>query len=191
MATAGLLSSFKGALTHGGARPSLFEITVSKPTAVKGSFDTMATHCNVSAIPPLTVTPIERQYFGRTVKIPGDLVFADLTTTIINTENYTVRNEIEKWMDVINGTSDNKNTVSGLGLGDFGLGTAELIHYQQDGTATMTYEFIDIWPTTISEIALSYDTASDIEQFDVTWAYNYYTTEGDSSGAVGDGWDQD
>ena len=39
----------------------------------------------------------------------------------------------------------------------------------------MTYEFVDIWPTTLSEIALSYDTASDIEQFDVTWSYNYYT----------------
>ena len=42
----------------------------------------------------------------------------------------------------------------------------------------MTYQFEEIWPTAISEIALSYDTASDIEQFDVTWAYNYYTQNG-------------
>ena len=41
-----------------------------------------------------------------------------------------------------------------------------------------SYEFVDCWPTAISEIALSYDTASDIEQFDVTWAYNYYTLQG-------------
>ena len=41
---AAVLSNLKGALTHGGARPSLFEITVSKPTAVSGSFDNMATH---------------------------------------------------------------------------------------------------------------------------------------------------
>ena len=168
------LSSFKSALAHGGARPSLFEMTVSKPTAVSGSFDNMATHCNVSAIPPLTVTPIERQYFGRTVKIPGDLVFADLTTTIINTEKYNVRNEIEKWMEVINDTGDNTSA----NAADFGTGTAQLVHYQKDGTKTMTYQFEDIWPTTISEIALSYDTASDIEQFDVTWAYNYYTQTG-------------
>ena len=44
----------------------------------------------------------------------------------------------------------------------------------------MTYNFIDIWPTSLTEIALSYDTASDIEQFDCTWAYNYFTTEGGS-----------
>ena len=171
------LSTFQSALQYGGARPSLFEFKITgAPTdgMTKANIDL---YCNVSEIPPLTLTPIERQYFGRTVKIPGDLVFADLTTTIINTEDYTVRNAIEKWMDIINGTSDNKNNLV-MGLGEFGQGTGELIHYQQNGTATMTYEFVDIWPTNISEIALSYDTASDIEQFDVTWAYNYYTQTG-------------
>ena len=33
---------------------------------------------------------------------------------------------------------------------------------------------MDCWPQSVSEIALSYDTASDIEQFDVTWSYQYY-----------------
>ena len=172
------LSTFTGALTGGGARPSLFQFEITgAPSTVDGSLSDVHYYCNVSEIPPLTLTPIERQYFGRTVKIPGDLVFADLTTTIINTEDYTVRNAIEKWMDIINGTSDNKNNLV-MGVGEFGQGTGELIHYQQNGTATMTYEFVDIWPTNISEIALSYDTASDIEQFDCTWAYNYYTQTG-------------
>ena len=169
------LTSFTSALPLGGARPSLFEFKISAPpTGVNATLSDVHLYCNVSEIPPLTLTPIERQYFGRTVKIPGDLVFADLTTTIINTEKYNVRNELEKWMDVINGT------VSNTGEADvnFGTGTAELTHYQKDGTGTMKYEFHEIWPTAISEIALSYDTASDIEQFDVTWAYNYYTFTG-------------
>ena len=169
------LTSFTSALEYGGARPSLFEFTVSAaPTGVSATLSDVHLYCNVSEIPPLTLTPIERQYFGRTVKIPGDLVFADLTTTIINTEKFNVRNEIEKWMEFINGTIDNKSQAAA----DFGTGTAELVHYQKDGTDTMTYEFHEIWPTAISEIALSYDTASDIEQFDVTWAYNYYTQTG-------------
>ena len=171
MATAGLLSSFKGALPHGGARPSLFEMTVSKPTAVKGSFDTMATHCNVSAIPPLTVTPIERQYFGRTVKIPGDMVFGDLSTTIINSQDYSLRKVLEKWMDLMNSTGENK----GYSDSTSGFGSVTLTQYAKAGKSLLKWEFVDAWPQTISEIALSYDTASDIEQFDVTWAYNYYT----------------
>ena len=169
------LSTFTNALKYGGARPSLFEFFVTgAPSTVDASLSNVHLYCNVSEIPPLTLTPIERQYMGRTVKIPGDMVFADLTTTIINTEKFNVRNEIEKWMEFINGTTDNKSQADA----DFGTGTAKLTHYQKNGDETMVYQFEDIWPTTLSEIALSYDTASDIEQFDVTWAYNYFTMSG-------------
>ena len=174
MAIAGVLSSFKGALAHGGARPSLFDVTISKPnTDVTGEVTNMATHCNVSAIPGLTVTPIERQYFGRTVKIPGDMVFGDLSTTIINSQDYSLRKVLEKWVDVMNSTGDNK----GYSDSTSGFGTVTLKQYSKDGSVLLKWKFVDCWPQTISEIALSYDTASDIEQFDVTWAYNYYTQE--------------
>ena len=103
-AVTGQLSSFKSALQYGGARSSLFNMTVYVPgtfdgttmTGVGALLQTFHLQCNVSSIPPLTVTPIERQYFGRTVKIPGDIVYGDLTTTFINTEDYQVRNGIEK-----------------------------------------------------------------------------------------------
>jgi len=171
------LSSFKKALTYGGARPSLFEFTVTAaPTGVSASLSNVHLFCNVSALPGVSITPIERQYMGRTVKIPGDMVFADLTTTILNTEKFNVRNEVEKWMEHINTTVGNKSQASIGSATNFGTGSAKLTHYQKDGKKTMTYEFVDIWPTTLSEIALSYDTASDVEQFDVTWAYNYFTT---------------
>ena len=171
------LSTFKSALKYGGARPSLFEFTVTAaPDGVDSSLSDVDLYCNVSALPGMTLTPIERQYFGRTVKIPGDIVFADLTTTIINTETYNVRNEIEKWMEHINSTADNESQATIGSVTNFGTGSAKLVHYKKDGKKTMTYEFHDIWPTTLGEIALSYDTASDIEQFDCTWAYNYFTT---------------
>jgi len=173
------LSTFKSALVYGGARPSLFEFAVTAaPSGVSSSLSGVNLYCNVSEIPPLTVTPIERQYKGRTVKIPGDMVFGDLSTTIINTEKFNVRNEVEKWMEGINGSVDNISESDA----DFGTGTATLTHYQKGGASTMVYTFVDIWPTALGEIALSYDTASDVEQFDVTWAYNYYTHKG--SGAV-------
>ena len=179
MATA-VLSNLKGALTYGGARPSLFEITVSKPTGVTGSFDSMATHCNVSAIPPLTVTPIERQYFGRTVKIPGDMVFGDLSTTIINSQDFKLKKVIEDWMEKINGTGTNY----GYSDNTSGFGTVTLTQFSKTGKSLVSWEFVDAWPQTVSEIALSYDTASDIEQFDVTWAYNYYTQAKGSDSTV-------
>ena len=178
------LSNFKTALTYGGVRPALFNLTVYKPGTFSGSTMTdvaglneISTVCNVSAIPPLTVTPIEKQYFGRTVKIPGDIVYGDLSTTIMNTEDYSVRNAIEVWMDKINSHADNKGVSNN---GDW-VSDVDLQQFSKDGETLMTYSFIDCWPTTLAEIPLSYDTASDIEQFDVTWAYNYYETYSGSS----------
>ena len=171
------VGKFKGALKGGGARPSLFDFTLSGlPTGVTG-LGNINYFCQVSALPPLTVTPIEKQYFGRTVKIPGDIVFGDLTTTIYQTEDGTERVGIEKWMDKINGHVSN---VSGLEketsdfMGKYS-GTGTLKQYAKDGSTTLSsVEFVDCWPQSVSEIALSYDTASDIEQFDVTWSYQHY-----------------
>ena len=176
------LSNFKSALQYGGARPSLFDMTIFSPLLTGVDLGSMSFHCNVSAIPPLTVTPIEKQYFGRTVKIPGDIVYGDLTTTVMNAEDYSVRNAIEKWMDKMNGHVSNK----GFSNNTDWVTDLELIQYSKDGESLMYYEFIDCWPQTLAEIPLSYDTASDIEQFDVTWAYNYYTT-GDVTDVIDNG----
>ena len=172
------ISTFKAALAYGGARPSLFDISITTAGDVSAMPSDVQTLCNVSAIPPLTLTPIERQYFGRTVKIPGDIVFGDLTTSIINTETMDVKKVLEEWMEAINGATSN------LGFSDSTsmYGTVILTQYSKDGDSLMKWSFKDCWPTSIAEVALSYDTASDIEQFDVTWAYNYYQQEsGDSA----------
>ena len=175
------ISKFKGALTGGGARPSLFEFTVTGlPTDVGTGVDNINFYCQVSALPPLTVTPIEKMYFGRTVKIPGDIVFGDLSTTIYQTESGTERLGIEKWMDLINGHVSNLSSLEESTVDFMGKysATGTLTQYAKDGTSTLsTVTFVDLWPQAVTEIALSYDTASDLEQFDVTWSYNHYSTK--------------
>ena len=170
------VSKFKGALAGGGARPSLFEFNVTGlPTNI--SIGNINYFCQVSALPPLTVTPIEKTYFGRTVKIPGDIVYGDLSTTIFNTEDYHIRNAIEKWMDKMNGHVSNTGFTNNTDW----VTDIDLLQFSKDGESLMLWNFRDCWPTTLAEIPLSYDTASDIEQFDVTWAYNYYTTYSSST----------
>ena len=168
------IDTFKAALEYGGARPAFFEFAVSGTTAITN----MNLYCNVSALPPLTVTPIERQYFGRTVKIPGDMVFGDLSTTIIQTEAGKERADIEAWMANINSHVENvRDTSFGPEMGtEWSTGT--LTQYDKAGTSILEVEFTGLWPTTIAEIPLSYDTMSDIEQFDVTWAYQHYNIAG-------------
>ena len=106
------LTSFQSALTHGGARPSLFDfqITGLPSTSITG-LTNIKYFCQVSALPALTVTPIEKMYFGRTVKIPGDIVYGDLTTTIYQTEKGTERAALNTWMQEINGHASNVTTL--------------------------------------------------------------------------------
>ena len=168
------VSKLKGALADGGARPSLFKFTV---TGSPVTLTNLEYFCQVSALPPLTVTPIEKMYYGRTVKIPGDIVFGDLTTTIYQTEDGTERFNLESWMDKINGHVDNVSSLEDETTNFMGKysGVGTLFQYAKDGTTTLSeVEFVDMWPQTVTEIALSYDTASDLEQFDVTWSYNHY-----------------
>ena len=168
------ISKFKGALKGGGARPSLFKFTV---TGSPVTLTNLEYFCQVSALPPLTVTPIEKMYFGRTVKIPGDIVFGDLTTTIYQTEDGTERFNLESWMDQINGHVDNVSSLEEETTNFMGKysGVGTLFQYAKDGTTTLSeIKFVDMWPQSVTEIALSYDTASDLEQFDVTWSYNHY-----------------
>ena len=168
------IDTFKGALQYGGARPAFFDFQVTGTTAIPN----IKLYCNVSALPPLTVTPIERQYFGRTVKIPGDMVFGDLSTTIIQTEAGEERGQIEAWMELINSHVGNIRDASfGPEMGsEWSTGT--LTQYDKSGSSILSVSFTGLWPQTISEIALSYDTMSDIEQFDVTWAYQHYNIVG-------------
>ena len=178
------LSKFKGALVRGGARPSLFEFTVTGiPTDSKvgTGLNNIQSFCQVSALPPLTVSPIEKMYMGRTVKIPGDMVFGDLTTTIYQTETGTERAALNSWMQEINGHASNVTTLkTGSFMGMYS-GTIVLTQYDKEGGALMVVEFIDAWPQSVGEIALSYDTATDIEQFDVTWSYQHYKVTGKNS----------
>ena len=179
------ITTFQSHLSGGGARPSLFSFELSGPPSggTAGGLGDVSFFCTVSELPGLTITPIERFYYGRTVKIPGDMVFADLTTTIINDEDMKARVQIEKWMAGMNSHETNVRAFSAH-MGAEGA-TAKLHQYgkkpdsvSEQGTTPKltTIEFVGIFPSTLSEIALSYDTASDIEQYDVTWSYQYWKT---------------
>ena len=183
----GKISNFKSALTHGGARPSLFDVTVNGPISTVSGLEALGRsqyQCTTTSIPGLTVTPIERQYFGRTVKIPGELTFGTLSTTFINPEDYGIRKAMETWAEYINGT---KTNIAGSTTPASWYGTVKLRQYTKEGSVAIDYIFEDCWPSGVDAIDLNYDTTGAMEEFNVTWEYNYYTSEaGLTSTPLGD-----
>ena len=196
------ISQFKSKLIGGGARNNLFEVDVTFPTGVNlgvqgdgtGQFDkeNFRFLCKSAALPASNIAPIEVPFRGRTLKVAGDRTFDVWTVTVINDENFSHRRAFEAWMQNLGQYGDH----SGLTNPADYMGQA--IVYQlgrspsnQQGNNTVgedsrilaQYRFIDIFPTTVSEIDLSYDTENQIEDFTVDFQVQYYFPEAPGTGA--------
>jgi len=197
------ISAFKSKLIGGGARPNLFEVDVTFPAAVNlgiqgdggsGSFDSENFRflCKTAALPGSNVTPIEVPFRGRTLKVAGDRTIQPWSVTIINDENFSHRRAFEAWIQNMAQYGDasgltNPNDYMGNAV-VYQLGRSEST---QQGTNTTgndsrilaQYRFIDIFPTSISEIGLSYDSENAIEEFAVDFQVQYYFPEAPGTGA--------
>jgi hypothetical protein len=184
------ISNFRGgALNNSGARPNLFDVQLTKAPAVIGLVDTeFRFACKAAQIPPMTVGVVEVPYFGRVVKVPGNKTFDNWNVTIINDEGFEVRNAMEKWMVLMGGHASNKSAIGASGTGglnDSLYGTGVVRQYPKSGaTAIQTYEFTNIFPVNVSEIALDWSSNDAIEEFTVEFAYDYWTSVKGSSAVV-------
>ena len=171
------IADFKSQLVGGGARPNLFQVELTTlPDAVQGwSSEKMQYLCKAASLPASNIANIDVPFRGRIFKVAGDRTFDVWTVTIINDEDFILRNAFEGWMDQISKLSNN-------------LGATEPASYMTDATVYQLgrgstkssrdstgesnavlkeYKFIDIFPTAISAIDLSYDTGDAIEEFTV------------------------
>ena len=189
------ISSFTNALNHQGARASLFEVTMTgqvTTTAAAASTGTSAVKqinapsdikfaCRATTIPGMTITPIPVLYFGREVKTPGELEFADWTVTVINDNNMRTRRFIEAWMNHINSHSTNMMSdqmFAGSTSGEYSwTGDAQIQQYSKNGNLTSKYNMTQCWPTALDPIDMNYDNVGTIQEYGITFSYNYWTSD--------------
>ena len=88
------INEIRSNLALGGARPSLFQIIMNNPVDAAGDAK-LPFMAQAAQIPASTVGTIEVPYFGRKIKIAGDRTFAEWTVTIINDEDFLIRNAME------------------------------------------------------------------------------------------------
>ena len=171
------ISDFKSRLVGGGARPNLFEVRMTDlPDFVDDwPSETFQFMCKAAALPASNIAPIDVPFRGRIFKVAGDRTIDTWTITIINDEDFRIRNAMEAWMDGIAKLSNNLGatnpsaymrnaTVFQLGRG----ANPRSENADGDRNAVLAeYEFIDMFPTNISQIDLSYDSSDTIEEFTV------------------------
>ena len=171
------ISDFKSRLIGGGARPNLFEVRMTDlPDFVDDwPSETFQFMCKAAALPASNIAAIDVPFRGRIFKVAGDRTIDTWTITIINDEDFRIRNAMEAWMDGIAKLSNNLGatnpsaymrnaTVFQLGRG----ANPRSENADGDRNAVLAeYEFIDMFPTNISQIDLSYDSSDTIEEFTV------------------------
>ena len=184
------ISSFRSAIKSG-SRPNLFKIQVTAPSGLSGANITgYTTLVRSAALPSATIGTIELPMNGgRRFKLGGDRVFSEWTSTILNDENYTLRSSLETWQNSMVFTNYEIDTSLGnrssAGGASATAGTATpsglygtILIYQLDETGQSvpngSYRLVNCWPSDISAIDLSYDTTDAVEDFTVTWTYDYY-----------------
>ena len=176
------LESFKARMVGGGARPNLFECELAFPpdsipvgTTEDVLSDKTRFLVKAASLPASTLGVIDIPFRGRNLKIAGDRTFDPWTITVINDSDFSIRTAFERWMNLINKHEDN-------------AGKNDPVDYQTDaivkqfgralsnGTTPTTqsavpvlkqYKFYGVFPTSVSDITLSYDSSDTIEEFTV------------------------
>jgi hypothetical protein len=174
------ITRFKQALSGGGARPSLFEVTLQFPADVGLNLtiaNTLTFLCKATSIPTSTVAPIEVPYFGRKVKFAGNRTFPEWTITVINDENFIVRDAFERWLSGINTHETNVRQYNESITGGY-QATGTVSQLGKEGGLLRTYQFMNVFPSEVSPIELNWSSENEVEEFTVTLQYDYWRVLG-------------
>jgi len=168
------VQDFRAQMNFDGARPNLFECDLTFPTITGGAQQQFTFMARAASLPGDTVNQIPLYYFGRELKFSGNRTFPEWTVTIINDEDFQVRNAFEAWMSGLNSHVANLRDPAFV-KGDGG--------YQQDGFVTQfgktgdvikEYKFIGMFPIDVGPIELDWGANDQIEEYQVTFAYQWW-----------------
>ena len=175
------VNDIRAQLTGGAARPNLFEVVLPFPSiASPGAATTKMTFtCKGAQLPGSDIGFVEVPYFGRTIKLAGNRVFPEWTTSIINDEDFSVYNAIQTWMNSINSHEGNIRGAGGA-PGDY-QATADVIHYGKNGDEIKRITIANMWPSSLPPIALDWSTNDTLEEYTCTWQYDFWQAGGITS----------
>ena len=177
------INDIRSQLALGGARPSLFQVTITNP--ISQIADLKVPFLTVRAqIPASSLGTIQVPYFGRKIKIAGDRNFAPWTVTVINDEDFLIRNAMETWNNSINAYEANINQL-GSGAPALYKSQATVTHFGKAGEILRVYQFNGLYPSEVSPITLDWNTQDQLEEFDVTFEYDSFEVIGGVTGNAG------
>lgn len=164
------INDFKSKLIGGGARANLFKVTCNFPGYAAGNVELASFLIKAASLPSSTVAPITVPFRGRQLPVAGDRSFEPWGVTVINDNNFQLRNAFERWLNGINAHVEN------TGRMDPSSYMADLAVEQltKTGEVAKRYDIRGAWVSALSAIDLSYDAENTIEEFGVEFQLTYW-----------------
>ena len=122
-------------------------------------------------LPASELGNFEIPYFGRTIKLAGDRTFANWSINVMNDEDFSVRAMFELWSNAINQMVGN---IRQPALNEAYKTDLEVFQYSKDGEVIRSYIFNGAWPYSVGNIGLDWSQPNQIEEFNVTFAYDWW-----------------
>ena len=190
------VQEFRSQMQYDGARPNLFQCEMTFPflSRVEGDpqrkFTFMA---RAAQLPGTSINSVPVMYFGRELKFAGNRNFPEWTVTIINDEDFVIRKAFERWINGLNshvGNLRDPQFVNGQGTSSLGgAGQIASLGYQQDAYITQfsktgdpikSYKFVGLFPIDVSPIDVDWGSNDNIEEYAVTFAYQWWESSDDN-----------
>ena len=172
------VSEFRANLIGDGARPNLFAVTLTFPTFVaNGSAAGAKTSflAKAAQLPGSSIGSVPLYYFGREMKFAGNRTFADWTLTIINDEDFSIRNALESWTNNINNNVGNVRSAAASSPSSYTV-DATVDQFGKGGSIIKSYKFVGLFPVDIAPIELDWGSNDAIEEYSATFAYQWWET---------------
>ena len=172
------VTEFKSNLKQGGARPSLFKVKFQYPSGISTPPTKSEFLVKATTIPASTIGSYDVFYHGKAIHVAGDRSFDTWDTTIINDEDFGIRNSLESWMASISNHTLNTRDKNLFQSNDKSEGDAakyktslKVTQFSKAGNDLRTYIFKGAWPSALSTINLDWS-SQEIEEFTCTWMYD-------------------
>ena len=186
------INAFRSQMQLDGARPNLFEVVMNFPTLATAGVPQSASRtsgvpeqfsffCRAAQLPGSTVNAIPVNYFGRELKFAGNRTFTEWTVTLLNDEDFKVRNAFELWMNGMNSHAGNLRNPEFSSPSSYTV-DATVIQYAKTGEPLKSYTFVGMFPIDLSPIDVDWSITDAIEEYSVTFSYQWWQeTPGSSS----------
>ncbi len=179
------LSTFKAKFTS--VRPSLFQVifTILETNVfVKNDFiktnnvSDIYIYCKNASLPGSSIQESMVYYYGRLYSEIGDRIYDPLDLTFYNSQDFAIRNFLEQWMHNMNLSSENKQIQGPDGNDKYNyFSDIDIIQLDRRNNPIKKYKFKDCFPIMISPIPLDYSAYNTIEEFTVSFRYQWFETD--------------